>query len=326
LGLLKKQPGFLASRILTNLVLLMLSLAVLFLSDNILLQLGNAVFMAFVFGQIGFIAHDTGHRQAYNSPATNDLVGMLHANLLLGMSLGWWVRKHNRHHANPNHSDLDPDIGIVIMAFTEQDALAKRGFYRFMVRYQAFFFFPLLLFEGLSLRIGSLIFVLQHRFRHRALEITLIVLNLVWFGGVIFLTLGPVKGLIFLIIQQALFGFYMGSVFAPNHKGMPVIGQKEELDFLRLQVLTARNIDPHPLTDYFYGGLNYQIEHHLFPGLARNRLKQAREVVLGFCQEGSIPYHSTSVLRSYYEILGAYHRVSAPLRRRSEATNNLTPE
>ena len=326
LGLLKKQPGFLTVRILSNLALLLLSLTVLLISDNIWLQVANAAFMAFVFGQIGFVAHDTGHRQAYGSPATNDLVGMLHANLLLGMSQGWWVRKHNRHHANPNHSDLDPDIGMVIMAFTEEDALAKRGFNRFMVRYQAIFLFPLLLFEGLSLRIGSLLFVMRHRSRYRALEIVLILLNLVWFTGVIFFALGAAKGLLFIVIQQALFGFYMGSVFAPNHKGMPVVSQKEEPDFLHLQVLTARNIHPHPLTDYWYGGLNYQIEHHLFPGLARNRLKQAREVVMTFCQENNISYYSTSILGSYREILSSYHRVSAPLRRSSSPTNNLAPK
>ena len=325
-GLLKKQPGFLTVRILGNLALLLISLAILFLSNNIFLQIANAVFMAFVFGQIGFVAHDTGHRQAYSTPATNDLVGMLHANLLLGMSQGWWVRKHNRHHANPNHSDLDPDIGMVIMAFTEKDALAKRGFNRFMVRYQAVFLFPLLLFEGLSLRIGSLMFVMRERSRYRALEIVLILLNLVWFAGTIFLALGATKGLLFIIIQQALFGFYMGSVFAPNHKGMPVISQKEELDFLHLQILTARNIHPHPITDYWYGGLNYQIEHHLFPGLARNQLKRASEIVMAFCQENAIPYHSTSVLGSYSEILSSYHQISAPLRRNSRPTNNLAPK
>ena len=80
LGLLKKQPGFLTVRILSNLALLLLSLTVLLISDNIWLQVANAAFMAFVFGQIGFVAHDTGHRQAYGSPAPTERVGTLHAN------------------------------------------------------------------------------------------------------------------------------------------------------------------------------------------------------------------------------------------------------
>ena len=314
-GLLEKQPGFLNRRILVTLGLLAASLTLLFLSDSLWFQLPNAALMAFTFGQIGFIVHDTGHRQAYRSQARNNLIGVLHANLLLGMSFGWWVGKHNRHHANPNQHDLDPDIGMPIFAFTEEDALAKRGFYRFMVRYQALFLFPLLFLEAWSLRIGSIHFLLRYKSRYRALEIGLMALNFVWVAGVAVMTLGVVKGLIFLAVQQALFGFYMASVFAPNHKGMPVLDKGVEIDFLRQQVLTARNVHPHPLTDYWYGGLNYQIEHHLFPTLSRNRLRAAHEIVKPFCHKHGIPYQESSMLGSYAEIFGHFHRVSAPLRR-----------
>jgi fatty acid desaturase len=111
----------------------------------------------------------------------------------------------------------------------------------------------------------------------------------------------------------------MGSVFAPNHKGMPILEKETELDFLHQQVLTARNVQGSPLADFWYGGLNYQIEHHLFPNMARNNLKKAQPIVRAFCQEMGIPYHQTGVWQSHKEILGFLHEVSAPLRQKKSA-------
>jgi len=91
------------------------------------------------------------------------------------------------------------------------------------------------------------------------------------------------------------------------------------MDFLHRQVLTSRNIHAHPWTDFWYGGLNYQIEHHLFPGMPRNRLKQAQPVIKSFCQAHAIPYHKTGVLRSFQEIFQHLHQIGAPLRPVSRA-------
>ena len=111
-----------------------------------------------------------------------------------------------------------------------------------------------------------------------------------------------------------LFGLYMGTVFAPNHKGMPMMDEDVSLDYLRRQVVTARNINPNPVTDFCYGGLNYQIEHHLFPNMPRNRLGEARKIVRAYCLDRGIPYYETSAFSAPIEILGFLHRTSAPLR------------
>jgi fatty acid desaturase len=313
-GLLEKQPGYLARKMLLNAVLLASSLVLLFVSDSLWLQIPNAVLMAFVFGQLGFVAHDTGHRQAFRTPKRNDLVGMLHTNLLLGMSFGWWLDKHNQHHANPNQHDADPDIDIPVLAFSEQDALRKRGLFRFLVKHQAIFFFPLLLLQAVSLHLGSIGFLLSRKTKYRALEIALLLVHVLAFTGVVIAALGLGQGLVFMLVQQALFGFYLASVFAPNHKGMLVIESGSELGFMLRQALTARNVHPHPVTDFWYGGLNYQIEHHLFPTLARNKLREAHVIIKRFCEEHEISYYQTSVLGSYREIVAYLHEVSAPLR------------
>jgi fatty acid desaturase len=133
--------------------------------------------------------------------------------------------------------------------------------------------------------------------------------------GLIFFFLPPWQGALFIVVHRALAGLHMGSVFAPNHKGMPVLEEGCKLDYLRLQALTARDVRPNPVVDYMYGGLNYQIEHHLFPNMPQNRLRKSKEVVKEFCEARGIPYHETGVWRSIKEILGYMHEVSAPLRR-----------
>lgn len=323
-GLLEKQPAFLAYKIVLTAGMLAVSIAILFLTDTIWIQLLNAAYLAFVFGQAGFIAHDTGHRQGFHTTKQNDFFGILHANLLIGMSYGWWLEKHNQHHAHPNQEDMDPDIAIPVIAFTEKAALEKRGIPRFIVKYQSFFFFPLLLFEAYSLHVGSIRFFIQRKtWKYRRIEMLLLALHFVWFFALIFLALGAGKGIIFILVQQALFGLYMASVFAPNHKGMLVVGKDEVMDFLRLQVLTARNVKAHPITDFWYGGLNYQIEHHLFPSLARNQLREAQTIIRKFCDDLEISYHETSMVHSYVEILEYLHIVSAPLRQKELAVKAI---
>ena len=122
------------------------------------------------------------------------------------------------------------------------------------------------------------------------------------------------QAIAFILVHQMLFGLYMGSIFAPNHKGMPLWTSDQPPDFLRQQVLTSRNVKGGPVTDFWYGGLNYQIEHHLFPTMPRNKLSEAQQIVREFCAARGVSYHETSVMQSYREILEYMHEVGAPLR------------
>ena len=84
-----------------------------------------------------------------------------------------------------------------------------------------------------------------------------------------FLVLSPGKAVAFLAVELAVFGFYLGSSFAPNHIGMPLVSPRLKLDFLRRQVLMSRNVSGGRFMSILMGGLNYQVEHHLFPSMAR---------------------------------------------------------
>jgi fatty acid desaturase len=277
-------------------------------------QLFVAAFLAFVFTQLGFIGHDAGHRQIFRTRRANYLVGLLHGNLAIGLSYGWWVDKHNRHHAHPNHEDMDPDVAIGALAFSPGQAIAKKGLIRFVARHQRYLFLPLLLLEAVQLHASSIRALANRGVRHRSWETVLLALHVVGYLTVLLLVLSPVKALVFLVVQQALFGLYLGLSFAPNHKGMPMLSGADEADYLRRQVLTSRNVRGGWFVDYVLGGLNYQIEHHLFPSMPRPSLRRSQAIVRSFCQQHGVSYLETSLVRSYAQALRHMHDVGQPLR------------
>src|SRR4029453_11269606 len=313
-GLLDRRRGWYAAKIAINLALLAAGWAGFAVLGPSWWQLAVAAYLAVVFTQLAFVGHDAGHRQLFRSRAANDLVGLLHANLLVGISFGWWVPKHNAHHTNPNHEDLDPDISITALAFTADQARAKAGLVRWLARYQAWVVFPLLLLEAAHLHLASAKAVLGGTGRANTIE------GLVLLGhGVAYLTallvvLTPLQALAFVVVHQGLFGLYLGCSFAPNHKGMPTLTAADRLDFLRRQVLTSRNVRGSWFVDVLLGGLNYQIEHHLFPSMPRPNLRRAQPLVRAFSQAHDLPYTQTSLLTSYSQALHHLHTVSTPLR------------
>jgi fatty acid desaturase len=314
-GLLDRQPTYYAGKFTFTLGLLALSLTLLLILDNPWLQLLNAAYLAFIFVQIGLLAHDCGHRQfSFRAHRRNDWLTLILGNLLLGISRQWWIDKHNEHHGHPNQMDADPDIEIPLLAFEKEQALRKRGVARFVVKYQAMMIIPLSLLQALSLHRRSIQFLLEKKAKSTLAEALALGAHFVVYFGLVFSVLEPLQAVLFIAIHRGLFGMYMVSIFAPNHKAMPVLERDSRLDFLHRQVLTSRNVSAHPITDFWYGGLNYQIEHHLFPRLPRNKLREAQQIVRDFCREHSIAYHETSVLQSYREILQHLHEVGAPLR------------
>jgi fatty acid desaturase len=314
-GLLDQQPAYFAGKSLLTLGLLAVGLTLLLILDNLLLQLLNAAYLAIVFVQISLIAHDFGHRQfSFRTPWKNDWLTLILGNLLLGISRQWWIDKHNDHHGHPNQLDVDPDVDIPLLAFEEEQALDKRGLARFVVKYQAALIFPLSLLQAISMLRSSIEFLVAKKAKSTLAEALTICVHFALYLGVLFSVLEPLQALLFIAVHRGLFGMFMVSIFAPNHKAMPVLERESQLDFLRRQVLTSRNVSAHPITDFWYGGLNYQIEHHLFPRLPRNKLREAQQIIRSFCGDHSIAYHETSVLQSYREILQHLHEVGAPLR------------
>ncbi len=273
-----------------------------------------AAFMAVTFAQVALVLHDIAHRQVWRLRRPSELVGRVVGNAGIGLAYGWWQDKHTRHHANPNHEELDPDVAPDILVWSQRQARASRGLPRLVGKAQAYLFFPLLMLEGVNLRVSSARALANRSIKHRGWEAALLLVHFVAYPTALLTILSADKAFAFLVVHQALFGLYLGCIFAPNHKGMPTLTGDDRPDYLRRQVLTSRNVRGGVLTDLALGGLNYQIEHHLFPSMPTPNLRRAQVIVRDFCAEIGVPYHETGLICSYREALRHLHRVGAPLR------------
>ncbi|HEY6275099.1 MAG TPA: acyl-CoA desaturase [Streptosporangiaceae bacterium] len=313
-GLLERRPRKYIWKIMVTDGLLAAGWAVFVLVGDSWAQMAVAAFLAVIFTQVGFLGHDAGHRQILASRRASYILGILHGNLGIGLSYGWWVDKHNRHHAHPNTEGADPDITMKVLAFTAPQARASRGLSRLAFRYQAYLFFPLLLGEAFSVHVASIRALASRDSRRRPTEAALLAMHFAGYLAVIFLVLSPAKAVVFILVQQGLFGLYLGASFAPNHKGMPILDAADRSDFLRRQVLTSRNVRGSWLTDLALGGLNYQIEHHLFPSMPRPNLRRSQALIKEFCQQRGLSYCEASLGGSYAQALRYLNTIGRPSR------------
>jgi fatty acid desaturase len=315
LGLMRRARWFYAL-VFSSLVLATAGLGIgLWLLGDTWYQLLIAGGLGVVLTQFAFLTHETSHRQVFISGKANDRAGRILAAGVVGISYAWWMNKHTRHHQHPNTMGKDPDIAFDTISFTTEDAAQQTGFMAWLTRRQGYLFFPLLTLEGINLHAQSIKGLFARRpIKGRGLELTLIALRLGLYLTLIFWLLPPGVGFAFLGVQLAVFGVYMGASFAPNHKGMPLIREGVRVDFLRRQVMTSRNIRGGFGMSLLYGGLNMQIEHHLFPGMARPHLSSARKLVKAACQREGLTYTETTMAGSYARVIEYLNRVGLAAR------------
>ena len=273
--------------------------------------LAVAAFLAVMFVQVVFVGHDAGHQQIFRSRRANRFVGLVAGNTLTGLSFGWWVPKHNAHHAHPNQVDRDPDIGAGVVAFTAEIAGRRQGVGRWLARWQAWLFFPLLTFEAAALHVAGVRMLAGRRDRAAMVDGVLLAVHAALYLGVLFWLLSPMRALAFIAVQQALFGLYLGCTFAPNHKGMVLLDRDAHDAFLHRQVVTSRNITGGPMITLLLGGLNYQIEHHLFPTMPRSNLAKSQRLVQNSVLANQVPYKASSLIDSYRQTLSHLRAVGA---------------
>jgi fatty acid desaturase len=316
-GLLKRRLGYYSLKIPLTIAAFVGGWCALLLVGNSWFALAIAAFLGVIFTQLGFVGHDAGHQQVFGSRRANSLLGLGVGNALIGVSFGWWVPKHSAHHAFPNHVGRDPDLdaGLIPHAREVDGAAAPHGVSRFIASWQAWLFFPLMLLRSTGLHVLGIQRLLRNRDRAAALEGLLICAHVAVYLTIVLWVLSPLKALAFVGVQQAVFSLYLGCSFAPNHKGMPVIYGDVEMTFARRQVTTSRNVRGGRLTNFVLGGLNYQIEHHLFPSMPRPNLARAQSVIRSFCIESGLGYCEDSFVGSLRQTLRQFRSaaVTPPL-------------
>ena len=255
-----------------------------------------AVLIAFGSVQLGFLGHDAGHRAVFRSTALNVVLGSVCWSLVLGIGFWYWNHRHLRHHAHVNDLEADPDL-----KWTRQGALcgARGRLRRMSVSVQTS---ALVLGLAFFFRVESWHFAFRRlNGRRRYLELVLLgASQVLWLApGVV---VGP-RWLVVYLGTQILGGLYLGATIAPNHKGMVTWSAGYQAGFVERQVLSSRNVRPGRLVDFILGGLNYQIEHHLFPYMSRARLNRVRVLVRQFCAEQGLAYDERGVVASYRIVL-----------------------
>lgn len=320
MGLLRPRTRYYLLLAAANLVALGLVVTGLVLTRDSWWALLLAPALALVSAQTTFFAHDAAHRQVTSRRRARVALCLVHGNLLNGLSYGWWVAKHNAHHAHPNDLHTDPDVAAGAFVFDSTQAAGRSGVTGWMTRHQAGMFFPLLTLEALNLHVASVRALLRPGIRHRRTEGLLLVAHAVLYVGLLASTMTWAQGLVFFAIHQALYGVYLGCSFAPSHKGMPTLTAAQRRDPLLRQVLASRNVKGGRVVDLALGGLNLQIEHHLFPSMPRPNLRLAQPVVRRHCLMRGIPYAESSLLDTYRAALHHLHEVGEPLRPRHRSS------
>jgi fatty acid desaturase len=303
-GLLDRTRGFYAAVFAGLLAALAADVTGILLVGDSGWQLLLAAALGVITAQLGFLAHEAAHREIFETGKANDAAGLLIGNLLVGISFSDWKTGHNRHHANPNLVGKDPSIDPGVFTFTPDDAAETRGLRAWYTRHQGLFFFAIIPLAGFSLHVQGVLAVFRRgRFERRALEIALLAVHGALYLTLVFSSMSVALGFLFLTVHLLVFGVCTASAFVPNHTGMPVLPRDSRVDFLRRQILTSRNITGGPVATALMGGLNFQIEHHLFPSMPRPHLRKARELVRAYCREHGIGYTETTIGQAYAQIV-----------------------
>ncbi|GAA5227677.1 acyl-CoA desaturase [Paeniglutamicibacter antarcticus] len=283
-------------------------------------QLLIAAAIGIILTQFAFLTHEASHRQILTSGPANDRIGRFLANIVVGISYQWWMNKHNKHHAMPNTIGKDPDIEWDTISFQTEDAQKQKGFLKWITERQGYLFFPLLTLEGFNLHMQSIKYLFTgERVKNRRREIITISIRLAVYVAAIYIFLPIGIASAFIGVQLAVFGVYMGASFAPNHKGMPMIPKESRIDFFSRQVLTSRNVMArskwgNSVLSHVFGGLNYQVEHHLFPSMPRANLASVAEIVREYCHELKVPYTVATVTQSYGQVVTYLNKVGLSAR------------
>jgi fatty acid desaturase len=255
--------------------------------------------------QLGIVAHDAGHRAVDARRWVNDVWGHVGMTLLTGLSFTHWRMQHNQHHRHCQDEDRDPDVQYrYFLALHPRSAGSRSGLARRLLPLQPYYFWILAaLAYPWALRLASLRTLISRPGATRVDRAVLPFHYLLWLGAPA-LFVGPRAATVTYAATSLVVGVLLTGLFSGNHMGMPTLGPGEPASYLRRQVETSRNIDvPAPLR-FLFGGLDYQIEHHLFPFVAQPRLPAARRVVEPFCRAHGVAYHS----EGFFTAQRAIHR------------------
>ncbi|CAO0796171.1 unnamed protein product [Mucor circinelloides] len=325
-GYFHSSKLFYAYKVLSTLGLCAAGLALLYAygRTSTLAVVASAFIIGIFWQQCGWLAHDFGHHQCFEDRSINDVLVVFLGNFCQGFSLSWWKNKHNTHHASTNVHGQDPDIDTAPVllwdeyasaayygSLDEEPTMLSRFIAESVLPYQTRYYFFVLGFARFSWALQSLIYSFNQGAINKSAKLNLYERACLISHWVIFTyctiawNSSFYNMVLFFLVSQATTGYTLALVFALNHNGMPVISEEkaETMEFFEIQVVTGRDVTLTPLGDWFMGGLNYQIEHHVFPNMPRHNLPKVKPMVKALCQKYDVYYHDTGFWKGTMEVL-----------------------
>ncbi|MCL7046171.1 hypothetical protein MKW94_003478 [Papaver nudicaule] len=288
-------------------VLLFLSVYGILMSDSVWVHLGCGGMMGFVWIQSGWLGHDSGHYQIMSTPEYNRFAQVLTGNCLSGICIAWWKWNHNAHHIACNSLDFDPDLQHMpffavssqffnsLVSYFYDRKMNFDSFTRFLVSYQHWTFYPVMCLARINLFAQSFMLLLsKRRVRNRGQEILGLLVFWTWFPLLVSCLPNWGERVMFVIASFSVTGIQHVQ-FCLNHFSSSIyMGPPSGNDWFEKQTTGSLDITCPSWMDWFHGGLQYQVEHHLFPRLPRCHLRKISPFVKELCSKHKLPYTSVS--------------------------------
>jgi fatty acid desaturase len=260
------------------------------------------IFVAAVFAtSTAMIGHEGSHKAFSRSSFRNTIVQYVTYPLFSGLSALYWREKHDRqHHGHPNVHELDPDLKPWPFVSSANDMETVGPFRRFIIKtfqsWGVWLWAPLM---ALGMRRASLVYIVGHARKHGVdrfwlFDVACLAAHYFMWMGLPTLLWGPLAGIGVYAAVWALVGVMLILVFAPAHIGLPVVVSPRK-DWVH-QLETTRNLRMPKLISWFFIGLDYQVEHHLFPKIPHQSLPKAAEITQRWCEQRGLPYKSVDYL------------------------------
>lgn len=260
------------------------------------------LFLTVIFTRAVFISHDILHLQYFKNKKLSFKLSYIFSAITLSNSSSWWDYKHNiNHHTYCNIIQKDEDIRALDGTFTNNK---HRGNHPFIKKYKHIIFWGAMFFMYPAFIRQSYQFVIKRKLWG---ELTLMLLHWIVIWGVIFYQLGFISGLKVMLTLYITLSAWLAFGFITNHLGCEVFEEDEgkELSWMELQMRGSRSLKGGAFVHWFYGGLNTQIEHHLFPKAPRFNLLKVQKITKEFAKKHNIFYFETTPIEAYIQINNA---------------------
>ncbi|KAJ5965558.1 hypothetical protein N7481_012272 [Penicillium waksmanii] len=306
----------------------------------------SAFWLGCVWHQLVFTAHDAGHMGITHNFHFDTVIGIIIADFIGGLSLGWWKRSHNVHHIVTNEPEHDPDIQhIPFFGISHRFFNSLRSTYydremtfdipsQSLLKLQHYTYYPIMMLARFNLTRLSWEYLLKGQaprkgpaWWHVYLEFVGQAFFWYWYGYVVLYKTIPdwSSRLLFLLVSHVI-PSPLHVQITLSHFAMSTADLGIHESFPQKMLRTTMDVDCAPWLDFFHGGLQFQAIHHLYPRMPRHNLRQAQKYILEFCRETEIPYAIFTFYDGNKEVISRLGDVAKQLRIMEECRKSIAEE